>query len=388
MIRRKFAYAALLAALVMPVGASGAVAAAPQVPDDTTVQAMLGGARELIERRTSALVEGSDAATLRAPFAPSFGRASAAVVAVEQSAAAELTTRRDLLRQLGEAYTSSESVLTIVAVQKGGNSVVLDVEERTRLTYAKIVGDEADYTEFVTPRRFTFARDASGWVLKSHGRSDTRGPAPMNEPTGASADAMVMAAAEFELARAEVVKASAGDSQSTTKAVDADAGAISAAAGYNYPAMAAYAEKYWDVYNPHYRTFNERGGDCTNFISQAMREGGWTFVNGFYRDDNYWWYQDLCCNQTWTWASVQYWYAFAALRSGRTTILAKPEYMGLADVLQADFTNDTSKDHTMIVSYRSSTMQYLTYHTTDTYRRTLANLKLSFPSARWIPHRT
>jgi len=62
--------------------------------------------------------------------------------------------------------------------------------------------------------------------------------------------------------------------------------------------------------------------------------------------------------------------------------------MLLADVLQADFTNDTSKDHTMIVSYRSSTQPYLTYHTTDTFRRSLSSLKLAYPSARWIPHRT
>ncbi len=122
-----------------------------------------------------------------------------------------------------------------------------------------------------------------------------------------------------------------------------------ATAAYDYAAMAAYAERYWAVYNPAYRTFAERGGDCTNFVSQAMRAGGWTDVGGWYKDDNNWWYNSV--NQTTTWINVSYWYAFAALRSHRTYILAQPEQMGLADVLQADFQNDGSKDHTMIVSY-------------------------------------
>jgi hypothetical protein len=162
---------------------------------------------------------------------------------------------------------------------------------------------------------------------------------------------------------------------------------ISVAASYNYTAMAAYAEQYWDNYNPDYRTFQDTGGDCTNFISQAMRAGGWPDASpGFYRDDNYWWYNWL--NQTWTWINVQYWYTFAAIRSHRTYILSTPESMLIADVLQADFSNNGSKDHTMIVSYRSSGVNYLTYHTTDTLRRSLSSLKLAFPTARWLPHRT
>ncbi|MER3462064.1 MAG: hypothetical protein C4342_03400, partial [Armatimonadota bacterium] len=317
--------------------------------------------------------------TLDRPFVPTFGRASSAVAAGEQAAIRELLTRRDLLRQVGEAYTDAKTTVTLRSVEGTNDSVLLHVEERTTLTYAKLVGDEPDYTEFVTGRDFRFARDASGWVLQSQSLSSQEGPAPINEPTGASAAAMKAAAQQILVARTKSEEVPQGGSWRAS-------GQMTALAGYNYPAMAAYAETYWSSYNPSYRTFAERGGDCTNFVSQAMRAGGWTDVTGFYRDDNDWWYNFL--NQTWSWINVDYWYAFAALRSHRTYILSQPESMLLADVLQADFTNDTSKDHTMIVSYRSSTQPYLTYHTTDTFRRSLSSLKLAYPSARWIPHRT
>jgi hypothetical protein len=52
-----------------------------------------------------------------------------------------------------------------------------------------------------------------------------------------------------------------------------------------------------------------------------------------------------------------------------------------------DFTNNGSKDHSMIVTMLSG-QPYLTYHTTDTHNRSLASIKSSYPSARWLSHRT
>lgn len=45
-------------------------------------------------------------------------------------------------------------------------------------------------------------------------------------------------------------------------------------ASYNYTAMAQYLEGYWSNYNPAYRSFAGGGGDCTNFVSQALYAGG------------------------------------------------------------------------------------------------------------------
>ncbi|WP_078607485.1 amidase domain-containing protein [Streptomyces flavidovirens] len=42
--------------------------------------------------------------------------------------------------------------------------------------------------------------------------------------------------------------------------------------GYNYSKMVGYANKHWKNANSDYRSCTN---DCTNFISQAMRGGGW-----------------------------------------------------------------------------------------------------------------
>lgn len=136
-----------------------------------------------------------------------------------------------------------------------------------------------------------------------------------------------------------------------------------------------------------YRTFDGVGGDCTNFVSQIMRAGGWQDVPGYYSTDSAWWYQSLGI-QSYPWINVSYFYTFAAVRSQRTRILAGPSSMLPGDVLQADFDNNGGKDHTMIVSYHSGTQPYLTYHSVDTYRRSLSSLLTAYPHARWIPHRT
>ncbi|MDO5151203.1 MAG: InlB B-repeat-containing protein [Oscillospiraceae bacterium] len=46
------------------------------------------------------------------------------------------------------------------------------------------------------------------------------------------------------------------------------------AAGYNVDAAVAYAHKYWQNYNPSYPNCNPIGGDCCNFVSQCIYEGG------------------------------------------------------------------------------------------------------------------
>src|SRR5450759_2910561 len=48
----------------------------------------------------------------------------------------------------------------------------------------------------------------------------------------------------------------------------------SAASGYNGAAAAAYADAYWQNYNAAWPSFANSGGDCTNFVSQALYAGG------------------------------------------------------------------------------------------------------------------
>jgi hypothetical protein len=51
-----------------------------------------------------------------------------------------------------------------------------------------------------------------------------------------------------------------------------------------------YAYKFAYGYNPDFPVFSYRGGDCTNFVSQAMFAGGWPFIYGpRFGDNRVWW---------------------------------------------------------------------------------------------------
>ena len=61
--------------------------------------------------------------------------------------------------------------------------------------------------------------------------------------------------------------------------------------GYSGAAAAAYADKYALGANPAYPDLsaNGGGGDCTNFVSQAMLAGGWVMTGtATQTDDTYW----------------------------------------------------------------------------------------------------
>ena len=49
---------------------------------------------------------------------------------------------------------------------------------------------------------------------------------------------------------------------------------LSAAFAYNGSAAAQYADQYANSYNPAYPSFANSGGDCANFVSQALKAGG------------------------------------------------------------------------------------------------------------------
>ncbi|CAM5577121.1 Putative amidase domain-containing protein OS=Streptomyces violarus OX=67380 GN=FHS41_003280 PE=4 SV=1 [Streptomyces violarus] len=149
--------------------------------------------------------------------------------------------------------------------------------------------------------------------------------------------------------------------------------------------MAKYAEKHWKNYNSNYRKFNDVGGDCTNFISQALRAGGWKNNTGWYKSYKNWWYNSS--NQTTSWINVNYWASFA-LHSDRAYNLDNVYKLGIGDILQMDFSGNRSKDHSMITTYKSNGVPYLTYHSTNTYRKSVKSLVAQYPRATYYAFRT
>lgn len=151
---------------------------------------------------------------------------------------------------------------------------------------------------------------------------------------------------------------------------------------YNYTAMVNYVEQYWDTYNPSYRSF---GNDCTNFMSQALKVGGWDFDYGWYRSSGNWWYNSS--NQTYTWAGAENWSKFAPKRSYTMDSIWK---MVPSDIMQMDFDRNGVMNHGMMVTYRMSdgSNLYITQHTTDYHNRSVRTILYFYPNALYYAWRT
>jgi hypothetical protein len=160
------------------------------------------------------------------------------------------------------------------------------------------------------------------------------------------------------------------------------------ATGYNYKAMAAYAAKYWNHYNPAYPNYNGEGagGDCTNFVSQSLKAGGWKHVPGSTSDFHKWFGNAEIQSDSFVDVNEFSWFALSAKR---VASLANVYQLDVGDVLQMDFNKDGSKDHSMIVAYRSPQgVLYVTYHSTNTYNRSVASIIASYPTAAYYAYRT
>ncbi|XVV07568.1 amidase domain-containing protein [Actinosynnema sp. CA-248983] len=363
-LRRSMLPSAVAVALL--AGASAPALAAPAKALDEGL--LVSAAQEFLQHRADTLVSGRVTAHGVSTLAGGAIGTAGEIRSAESAASTALTGRKQRLAEAGESYTAARTEITSSAVHRRGADVDVVVQEQTTLDYAKIRGDEPAHTGFAAERTFRFSRIGGQWVLVSQHLTDQGGPLPVTEPTVVGQ----VAARPTDEAAAIDKPATTGSDKITT-------------AAYNYQAMADYAVRYVYNYNPAYRTFADVGGDCTNFISQALKAGGWAHVSGWYRDYRHWWYNSL--NETWSWINVNSWASFAR-HSGRTSHLSNVWYLGLADILQMDFTANSSKDHSMIVTYRSSSMPYLTYHTTNTLNRSLQSLLDSYRGALYYAFRT
>lgn len=143
--------------------------------------------------------------------------------------------------------------------------------------------------------------------------------------------------------------------------------------------MAAYTEKYWRNHNSAYRSFDSAGGDCASCPSQGLNAGDRQPVTSSDEDCGTWYYGTS--GQSDSWVGVNEWSWFTQTAQ-RTTAPANAYRMDVGDVPQMDFDKDGSKDHSMTTTYRSSSgVPYVTYHDTDTYRRSLSSLIAVYPNS-------
>ena len=254
----------------------------------------------------------------------------------------------------------------------------MTVKEETYLTIAE-TGVETGYD---AEHEFILEKTDSGWIILEDRQLDPSGLLPL----GVAEEYVEETSEYFNNVEGEAldpVDIKPASIQKNNK--DIEEKNLNAKGGYNYTAMAKYLEKYWTNYNPAYRDFSGKGGDCTNFVSQALKAGGWAYKSGWYKNANNWWYNRF--NQTWSWTAVDFWATFAR-NSGRTSTLKNVWSLRIGDVLQVRAKGSSSKNHTMMVSYYSNGTPYFTYHSYNRYRRSLNQVLLDWKGGTFYAYRT
>ncbi|GHB51443.1 hypothetical protein GCM10010347_21540 [Streptomyces cirratus] len=379
MIPKRFRPAAI-AALTVAL-ASGSMLAysanagtGPEAADRATADTFAAVADDVLSQRTQALVD-EQPGHHNSGHKSAKTRLSAQLKKDEETAISSLRSRKTRLAELGEAYTGADTRVAVDRATVTGGKATVEVTEQTTLTYKKVRGDEPATTDFRTRYELTLTSKKGGaWELTSI-KSQENGPVAINEPVAAKANVVKDDGNQYP-----------DGTPASTKYPAPAKPKVKTGGTYDYAAMASYAEKYWSNYNPAYRKFTGAGGDCTNFISQALKAGGWKAVPGSTSDYRNWWYDGTRQSDSWVGANEWAWFT---LSNQRAANLANVYQTDVGDIVQVDFNKDGSKDHSMMVTYRSSAgMPYLTYHSTNTYRKSLASIIASYPNAVYYAYRT
>ncbi|WP_285505256.1 amidase domain-containing protein [Actinokineospora sp. NBRC 105648] len=328
-------------------------------------------------------------------------------VAVDAAVGAELAgdlaaidARRTLLRKVNGGHTRAEVAVLHPVFDARGSSVDVAFTEHTKLYFARALPDAPKYEEYGVDRRLTFQATPNGWRLTGDVVDLAQGElAPDTDPAAAPAvvensgakrpNTAVDRPTEAQLRAAPAAAAKPGIAAGTSTVL------------YDYSAMLNYANQYWGPsdsnYNGSYRTYGGNGGDCTNFVSQITRYGGWSTVGSWpgdsRADNSKWFYGSFTWTTSYSWPAAENWYWFAAHESGRTSYLDNVWKMLVTDVLQVDFDRDNNISHSLFVTGRSGSGQYanelyVTYHSNNTHNKPLSSFIASAPDAWYYAHRT
>jgi hypothetical protein len=295
-------------------------------------------------------------------------------VGVERTSAERLAAtlyRRDFNAQYGVRFTAIEVELVTTGLEVAGSTAILHADEHVKMHFASgwEVDPERDLTRMRIPHSFVFSQTERAWRLDFDDAGGMR-------DGGKTVDA----GTDVTPARIRPQSSSTGGRLAAIEPYDSAAAYIrpdvsprlESAYGTYWPNPAGdYAYNWAYSRNSAYRDFSP--DDCTNFISQALRAGGWTDKYGFYWDWNNWWYQSY--DQTTSWTYV------AALRqfmstSGRAQGLAYINDLQKGDVLQADFGQNGSWDHSLMIDAKYSSNLadiYVSYHSIDTQHRHMSD---------------
>ncbi|WP_052807285.1 amidase domain-containing protein [Risungbinella massiliensis] len=136
---------------------------------------------------------------------------------------------------------------------------------------------------------------------------------------------------------------------------------------YEREQAVAYANTYWQNYNPQFKRFSD---DCTNFISQCLFAGGMPIEVSASKSRG-WWYRGIgqraIWSYSWTVANSLYWYL--RKRDG-VKVVPKATDLRLGDVICYDWEGDGKWNHnTMVTGFNENGEPLVNAHTRDSQAR-------------------
>jgi hypothetical protein len=153
---------------------------------------------------------------------------------------------------------------------------------------------------------------------------------------------------------------------------------------YNRLKAVQYAERWWNSYNPAYKTFEN---NCTNYISQCLHAGG-APMRGYPNKGNGWWLQNNNWSYSWTVAHSLRLYLANSKSGLRAREVSSPDQLLLGDVICYDFEGDGRFNHNTMVTGKdaygmplvnantyNSRMRYWAYEDSSAYT---PNIKYKF----------
>lgn len=156
--------------------------------------------------------------------------------------------------------------------------------------------------------------------------------------------------------------------------------------GFVYDRLSAvkYAERWWNEYNPAYKSFEV---NCTNYISQCLHAGK-APMRGYPNRGNGWWMRNNNWSYSWTVANAMRLYLAGSKTGLRGKEVSDPRELKIGDVICYDFQGDGRFDHTTIVTAKdgngeplvnantfNSRMRYWAYEDSTAYT---PNIKYKF----------
>ncbi|MEW9032606.1 MAG: amidase domain-containing protein [Planifilum fimeticola] len=158
--------------------------------------------------------------------------------------------------------------------------------------------------------------------------------------------------------------------------------------GYNRAKAVEYAYKWWNKRNNEEYGFysRERGGcydcwyDCTNFVSQVIKNGGIKERVGKYNLYDYWFYNDDRPALTWSLAHSFYLHMKNVRHAQNATW---PSDLQVGDIISVDFEGDGQINHSVVITKIQNGQIFATYHSSDNKDKNITDWLLHYDVFAW-----